>query len=297
MGILRFLLAITVVISHSNSIFGFRLVGAVVAVQTFYLISGFYISLILNEKYQSYSLFITNRFLRLYPIYWIILLLTLFFSLASFYLQNNPMMLDSWFKYSKNMDLVSIAYLIITNIIIFGQDFAYFLGVNVFNGQLFLTSKYYAFDPQLPSFILLPQAWTIAIEFLFYLIAPFLVKKNYKLIVAFVLFSFATRILMYKIGFSSDPWLYRFFPFEAGFFFLGILAYKVYCRVRKLNIPKVVLHTVFILAVLLTLFFQYIPEVVKCVNLTQYFYYLIIFIILPFLFIFFKTNKLDRYIG
>ncbi|MCF8321913.1 MAG: acyltransferase family protein [Flavobacterium sp.] len=83
MGFLRFILAISVVLAHSSSIYGFGLVGGKTAVQAFYIISGFYMTLILNEKYignnNSYKLFITNRFLRLYPIYWIILLLTVLF--------------------------------------------------------------------------------------------------------------------------------------------------------------------------------------------------------------------------
>ncbi len=72
MGILRILLAISVVLAHSSSIFGFSLVGGQIAVQAFYIISGFYMALILNEKYiganNSYKLFISNRFLRLYQI-------------------------------------------------------------------------------------------------------------------------------------------------------------------------------------------------------------------------------------
>lgn len=70
MGIIRFLLALSVVITHCGSLFGTSLVVGQIAVQSFYIISGFYMSLILNEKYigvnGSYKLFITNRF---YPIY------------------------------------------------------------------------------------------------------------------------------------------------------------------------------------------------------------------------------------
>lgn len=66
MGILRLLLAISVIIAHTESVFGVRLVGGVIAVQAFYIISGFYMAMILTEKYigkNSYKLFITNRLL------------------------------------------------------------------------------------------------------------------------------------------------------------------------------------------------------------------------------------------
>ena len=51
MGLIRTLLAISVVLAHSSPIFGIKLVGGQVAVQAFYMISGFYMTLVLNEKY------------------------------------------------------------------------------------------------------------------------------------------------------------------------------------------------------------------------------------------------------
>src|SRR5208337_4295200 len=74
MGLLRLLLAVSVVLVHTRGCFGFRPLAAAEAVQTFYMISGFYMAMILIEKYRgpdSYRLFLSNRFLRIYPIYWI----------------------------------------------------------------------------------------------------------------------------------------------------------------------------------------------------------------------------------
>ena len=56
--------------------------AADVAVQTFYLVSGFYMSLILTEKYSHTSSFLTNRVLRLYPAYLAVAAVTLLHSLA-----------------------------------------------------------------------------------------------------------------------------------------------------------------------------------------------------------------------
>jgi peptidoglycan/LPS O-acetylase OafA/YrhL len=75
MGSLRLILALSVFLAHTGSLFGVFLVGPSVAVQSFFLISGFYMALVLNEKYKgsgSYYLFITNRLLRLLP-YWVVL--------------------------------------------------------------------------------------------------------------------------------------------------------------------------------------------------------------------------------
>ena len=87
MGTIRLILATAVIIFHSSSIFGIQSVGGQIAVQAFYIISGFYMALILNEKYiginNSYKLFISNRFLRIYPIYWIVFIITIIASIAS----------------------------------------------------------------------------------------------------------------------------------------------------------------------------------------------------------------------
>lgn len=55
MGLIRILLAISVIIAHSESIFGLDMVGGVIAVQSFFMISGFYMALVLTEKYTSTS--------------------------------------------------------------------------------------------------------------------------------------------------------------------------------------------------------------------------------------------------
>jgi peptidoglycan/LPS O-acetylase OafA/YrhL len=53
MGILRFILALSVVIFHAGACWGVKMVQGQVAVQAFYLISGFYMALILNGKYPG----------------------------------------------------------------------------------------------------------------------------------------------------------------------------------------------------------------------------------------------------
>jgi peptidoglycan/LPS O-acetylase OafA/YrhL len=47
MGILRLILAIAVVIAHSSYFFSFKFTGGIVAVETFFIISGFYMTMIL----------------------------------------------------------------------------------------------------------------------------------------------------------------------------------------------------------------------------------------------------------
>ena len=79
MGIFRLFLAIAVVLQHTKPIGGFQPLGATEAVETFFMISGFYMAMILTEKYRgpgSYRLFLGNRSLRIYPAYWVVAALT-----------------------------------------------------------------------------------------------------------------------------------------------------------------------------------------------------------------------------
>ena len=158
MGIIRFILAVSVVVAHANSsaIFGLKLVPSAIAVQAFYIISGFYMSLILNEKYVHqpnwYRLFITNRFLRLFPTYWIVLVLTLLFSLLIFHHPNEARVENNCLKmyadHFSDMRLWSFLFLVFTNVFIFFQDAVMFMGLNTVSGHLFFTPDYRTATPE-----------------------------------------------------------------------------------------------------------------------------------------------------
>jgi peptidoglycan/LPS O-acetylase OafA/YrhL len=85
MGLFRMIFAISVMINHSYPLFGYTLLGADIAVRSFFIVSGFYMGLILNEKYikkrASYWLFLSNRLLRIYPLYLVTLLIISLFTI------------------------------------------------------------------------------------------------------------------------------------------------------------------------------------------------------------------------
>ena len=88
MGLLRLLLALSVVLYHAGLIGGYNIANQIIAVNAFFVISGFYMSLVLSTKYNfpnSYSLFVSNRLLRIYPIYWLVLLMTFAFVLGKYF--------------------------------------------------------------------------------------------------------------------------------------------------------------------------------------------------------------------
>jgi len=276
------------------------------AVETFYIISGFYMSLILNEKYlkkkNSYKLFITNRFLRLFPSYWVVLLITITFSLVIYHVTDhrNGASLSAYFSYSKNLDFASFAFLTFTNICVFFQDMVCFLGLDKHSGALYFNSNFYSSDPPLYTFLIIAPAWTIGLELTYYLIAPFIVKRALYIVLILMALSLITRVVLIKMGLSHDPWNYRFFPNEILFFLMGNISYRIYVFIKKrlgeLNYSPFILKTIFFVVVLFTVFYNLTLSHVEP-KYIELLYFTLFFCALPFIFLLTKKSKLDRFIG
>lgn len=297
MGTIRLLLATSIMAGHSGSIFGWSLVYGVIAVQSFYIISGFYMSLILNEKYvgtrDSYRLFITNRLLRLYPTYWALLAVIVLFNIGSLLIMGHNGTSERLWTYLRNgaMGVTAFGYLMLTNLVIFGQDVVSFLELNVVDGTLRFTENYLASEHAGYIFLFIPQAWTVGVELLFYLIAPFLVRRHIAVLLALIGVSLALRIWLYQSGLNHDPWNYRFFPTELAFFLAGSVAYRIYRRVRSSPPSREFLLIAMLFMILFTVTFQVIPimHVVK-----QWTYYVALVLLLPFIFVLTKDHVFDR---
>jgi len=300
-GVLRLLLAISVVINHTEAIFGFRLVDAAIAVQAFYIISGFYMAMILNEKYYgkgSYKLFITNRFLRLYPIYWTVLLGTIL-ACVVIVKTSGVGTLNLYSQHYDSMNLSSFLFLIFTNIFMFFQDIVMFLGLDTTTGALFFTSNFWETSPMLNQFLFIPQAWTIGIELTFYLIAPLLVRRKTIHIIAFMFCSLLLRfVLVFGFNLTYDPWTYRFFPTELFFFLAGIIAYRLYKYFQRFQMKENYLLIIWIGLLLFSFGFGFIPsKMMYSFSARNWLYLLAFCMALPFVFALTKKWKFDRYIG
>jgi peptidoglycan/LPS O-acetylase OafA/YrhL len=287
MGSLRIIFAISVLSAHS---YGPIFVGERYAVQLFYVISGFLISYVLVESknYTNKKNFYINRFLRLYPIYYLILILTLF----AFYIVFN---LANLFGIWQQSPTSAKVLLVLSNIFIIGQDWTMFMDVD--NGNLALTSDFS--KSQIPLFkgLIVPQAWSLGVECSFYLIAPFILF-NKKIIFTLLIFSIALRVFLIKIGIGlHDPWTYRFFPTELALFLIGSLSHQIlypfYKRIIKNNIDLYSkLSTCYLIVICLT--FSKIP--LSLIHKTGLLFASFI-TLLPLAFIFNQKNKWDRYIG
>lgn len=301
MGFLRLLLATSVVIAHCGSLFNLEFVGGQIAVQSFFIISGFYMSLILNEKYTSngsYLLFITNRALRLYPIYWVVLLLTVLTCFLHGQTQNNGsyLRLDNFLNFDLNIS--SFLFLIFTNAFLIFQDIVLFLGLDASTGNLFLTSNFSLTSPQLHSFLFVPQGWSLGIEIAFYLIAPFILRKKLFISVFILVISLLLKvIIIYSMDLNYDPWTYRFFPTELMFFLMGNISYYIYNKVKDKSINKIYSISLFVYLCLFTIYYFKIPTFGYSSIIKTIFFFISMMMVIPFLFKFFKDNTIDRYIG
>ncbi|MDX2304308.1 MAG: acyltransferase [Microscillaceae bacterium] len=293
MGLLRFLLAVSVVIVHSSPVLGFKMMEGFIAVQAFYIVSGFYMTLILNEKYigkkSSYWLFISNRYLRLYPIYFVIVLMTILLSLLYGFLLNDFGKLSYYLNDIYSMKPFTLLVLLFSNLTLIGQDILSFTSYQETQGTLHFADLYEL--PTIYSFMFISIAWTVSLELNFYLIAPFVVRKSILRPLLVLMISILIRILFYQWGYDRDPWIYRFFPTEVLFFMLGSLSYHLYK-----NIPERIRHLhkiFFVLLIIFTLSFYYLPTYyVKIFT-----YYFLVMLGIPFLFKLTKNHPIDRYIG
>lgn len=309
-GGFRLLFAVAVIMSHSGSIFGYTLLNGDIAVESFFIISGFYMALILTKKYTgkgSYKLFISNRLLRLYPIYWFILGVAVVLSIITLLWLHHSFLLTT---YIQNWNIINIQtkfFLIISNIFIFFQDWILFFDFNPSTGSLVFTWNSKILHPLLgQNFLFIPQAWTIGIELSFYLIAPFIVKLRSRDISLIIIASILIKILLYYLGLFGGPWNYYFFLTELALFLVGILCYRLHENIAinettfsiiAVNINKKIIYCLVFFLICFTIFYNNIPNWIIPVGCEYWGYLLVFSMALPFLFKLTKDSSLDRSIG
>ncbi|MCK7593612.1 acyltransferase family protein [Pseudomarimonas salicorniae] len=219
MGTLRLLLALSVVLFHSGPFWltGTHFVGGVLAVESFFVISGFYMALVLGERYRGrLGAFYWNRFARLFPLYWAVWLL---YFLAG---EIEPSIDRFAALAASDPSPGTVALVLIANWLLIGSDWLLLLSSG--SEGLYFTGNFLAEPVWLFKFHYVPQAWSLPIELAFYAIAPFLVHSPRRLL-ALAMASFAAKYAtLAQLG-PVDPWYYRFAPFELWLFCLGALAW------------------------------------------------------------------------
>jgi len=215
---LRTFLALCVVIEHSGGvIFGVKPMPGFLAVQSFYIVSGFYMALVLTEKYRSIEqlrLFYHARAHRLYPIYWTVLSATIALDLLLYGL-GVPNRLDNWFTHTSGPFVMLLAAA--SNVALFGLDWFRLSMGNIHENT--------------GGLIIVVQSWTLGVELCFYAIVPLLIRLRSIWLLLLLLASFIARAVLYSGGPVAHVWTNAFFPFELGLFVAGMLAYRTYVAI------------------------------------------------------------------
>jgi peptidoglycan/LPS O-acetylase OafA/YrhL len=293
MGTLRLVFALCVLILHSGQIYNNYVLNSTVAVSSFFIISGFYMALILDNKYSHNKknhtfLFWSNRFLRIFPLYWITLLITFFFTTLKLLLHVGT---------NDNAFIHYLHWAPHTSSIVFGLDLFNYILRNI---TLLITIDYVHTSNNLPGYLLVQQAWTLQIELLFYLLAPFLAQLRKKL--------FLGVFIVYMIGFWGiivplhllPPTLFNSFLRNLVFFFLGMMSYRfMYKNLQLIKLHPHITRSVFFAFLIYLLFYNLVPYKfsLPILDITDPVYYILLMLSLPLIFFQTSTSLIDNLLG
>lgn len=234
MGSIRFFLAACVVAGHSSAIIGLPALDAGAAVKAFFVISGFYMALILDRKYDGTTaegrrLFWSNRVLRIYPPYLAaVLFAVVFYVAASWYLHRPVDRFEYWQQAWTSEHHAAFLPLLISQLSVVGLDLTPAFGFSPTRGFMLLASAMPSDVIPAWRFNLLPHAWSIGVELLFYLGAPWLCRWRAKGLIGLVIATIALKMVASRFlpAPLAEAFAYHFTPFQIGYFALGILAYQ-----------------------------------------------------------------------
>jgi peptidoglycan/LPS O-acetylase OafA/YrhL len=242
MGVLRVLLALSVVVMHCDGgLSEHVLVGGQFAVKLFFIISGFYMALILHEKYTgvgSTKLFYQNRLLRLLPTYYAVIGLAVLLPLAASAVAGRAINLGQWATWSEHGRALppgvaaGLKWLHLTP---FGQEFAWAGYLDKATGVVhFAGAPSSGTGLELFYFMLIPPAWSLSLELQFYLLAPIYVRRPLQLLLVGLGITMGLRWFLPLIPFGSPSfWRNQTLLCELGYFTLGVLSYRLLDWIRQ----------------------------------------------------------------
>lgn len=216
LGLLRFFMASCVVVFHLT--LQVPNIG-LLSVNFFYVISGYLITMVLNDTYEfRFKEFATNRFLRLYPSYFFILLIGIFSSALTGFSSFHP----SWGGPAQTIDIAG-------NILMFPWAFladpinhVNFTGLEIFNSST-------------PHYRIIPSTWSVGIEICCYFILWLYTGKSIKTAIKTIALA---SIWHFFVDYNNQDPVLKYYPIPAALlpFGLGALAYhisKIYSHIIK----------------------------------------------------------------
>lgn len=231
---LRGLMALWVVVGHAFRYSGYMpvefgplrpLFEPGYAVDVFIILSGFVIFFLLDHQPSSYRAFIVRRFFRLFPLFFVVLLVSaLLHDWKAAAIDLIPWQSEA-LAGSRRIHADTSAY--------FWPHF--FTHLTMLHGVTPLPSSDYAF---------VGQAWSISVEWQFYLVAPFLfwmiAAGKWRALAV----SVATICVLRFTNFGYEGFAVR----QAGYFLVGILSYFAYRRLHAARIEPALIDAMVVVA-------------------------------------------------
>lgn len=213
---LRGLLAWWVVFGHIAYSFDDRL-GQMLhnnsAVEVFIILSGFVITYLLDTRQERYVPFITRRWFRLFPVYVVVLVISAFTLHQQFAGAAGALFLNGSSYQDSRLTVYALSIM---------HFWSYFLShLTLFHGAIPAQSLIEADSA------IVPTAWSLSLEWQYYLLAPFLywaskTSKNWGVLTAFVMAMVFLRLIP---GYKP---VCGFFPSMMFYFLCGIVSYYVW---------------------------------------------------------------------
>jgi len=225
---LRLLLAVAVVCFHTGSMAEHFLISADTAVHVFFIISGFYMAMILSEKYgfevNGLKAFALNRLLRIYPTYYAALAGVILWQLLCHWTSHGHAPPHPLLAMGALLPWWGRVLLVLPNFTLLGIDLPFLFNYAPTTGLAWHANNH--LDPGvswLGLSVLIGPAWSIGSELCFYLLAPFAAKG-----------AGCRAVLLLGASLLVSLVLKRYFQFETYFFWpanffmfaMGMLAHK-----------------------------------------------------------------------
>jgi peptidoglycan/LPS O-acetylase OafA/YrhL len=199
MGYVRYLLAAIVVAYHCQMYRYITTIGGIAAVEAFFFISGFYMAAAYRNYEKNVSgavSFWLSRFVRLYPLYIFVVILTCLFWLSGY--SENAISTFNAFKDGPP-------------------------GVPYFSNVSMLGLDVISIDEPTHLKLLVRQAWSVSAELVFYALVPVILQIRQR-VLTLVILAFALKFLLTEMV----GWRDAYFPFfsQIGYFFFGMWLFE-----------------------------------------------------------------------
>jgi peptidoglycan/LPS O-acetylase OafA/YrhL len=227
MGLLRLWLAFAVLRHHATALGNGWMPAGEAAVQAFFVMSGFAMAMVLEQKYAfDRRAFWLRRAVRLWPAYLAALALMLAYG-GWLWSRHISVGVFQELQAGPPPSAGAWAVLAFSNLSMVDLDLLALLGLRP-GGGMYLTADPFNGGFVAWRYVVLPQAWSLSVELLFYALAPWYVRLSTRSLAAVFLGGVALRLALMRAGLPASPWAIRLAPIELSTFALGILAWRAY---------------------------------------------------------------------